>query len=210
MTESIEFGALSVTYDDRVLRPRPWTFAQSEWATELLGELPAGPVLELCTGAGHIGLAAIAPTDRALIAVDISPVAIEFASANAAAAGLADQVRFRLGDMIEVVQPDERFALVIADPPWVRSDHVTRHPEDPLLAIDGGSDGLALARRCLDVASDHLVPGGVVLLQLGDTGQAEALGAEYAERGLQVSEIREFPGNGVVALLGGGTVRKES
>ena len=50
--------------------------------------------------------------------------------------------------MDEVLAPDERFALVIADPPWVPRAETGRFPEDPLLAIDGGDDGLDLARAC--------------------------------------------------------------
>ncbi|MBI2244007.1 MAG: methyltransferase, partial [Nocardioides sp.] len=58
--ETMGFGPLRITFDGRVLRPRPWTAAQSEWAAEILADAPAGPVLELCAGAGQIGLLAVA------------------------------------------------------------------------------------------------------------------------------------------------------
>ena len=47
-----------------------------------------------------------------------------------------------------VLDPHERFAVVIADPPWVPRADTGRYPEDPVLAIDGGDDGLDLARAC--------------------------------------------------------------
>ena len=50
---------LEISYDQRVLEPRPWTAAQSRWASSLFRVLPPGPVLELCAGAGHIGLLAV-------------------------------------------------------------------------------------------------------------------------------------------------------
>ena len=56
---TMTFGDLEIAYDDRVLTPRPWTALQSEWAAELLESAPAGPVLELCAGAGQIGLLAV-------------------------------------------------------------------------------------------------------------------------------------------------------
>src|SRR5688572_7240491 len=56
-TETIAFGPVTVTYDAGVLRPRPWTLAQAQWAAALLEGAPAGHVLELGCGAGHIGLA---------------------------------------------------------------------------------------------------------------------------------------------------------
>ena len=66
MTERMAFGGLTIAYDDRVLRPREWTTAQSDWAAELMVTAPGGPVLELCSGAGHIGLLAVAASGRRL------------------------------------------------------------------------------------------------------------------------------------------------
>ena len=54
-----EYGPLSIAYDHRVLEPRPWTAAQSRWVSALLESAPPGPVLEICSGAGHIGLLAV-------------------------------------------------------------------------------------------------------------------------------------------------------
>lgn len=200
--QAVSFGSLDITFDARVLRPRQWTEHQSEWAAELSGTAPAGPMLELCSGAGQIGLLAAAMTDRSLVCVDVDPAACAFAEQNARAAGLTDRVEIRQTDFWNAFSPDESFAIVIADPPWVCSAHVGRHPHDPLLAIDGGDDGLDLARRCLVVADERLVPGGSVILQVGTRPQVEILRQELtATPGtLQVMEIRELPG-GVLARL---------
>jgi release factor glutamine methyltransferase len=198
--EVMEFGSLAIAFDERVLRPRPWTTAQSHWAAELLESAPAGPVLELCAGAGHIGLLAVAGSDRALVCVDVSPVACGHARRNAEANGLGDRVEVREGPMDEVVRDSERFALVVADPPWVRRTEIDRYPDDPVVAIDGGEDGLDLARLCLDVARRHLRPGGTVLLQIGTLDQADALRAELAEDELRLVEVRECE-RGVVVRL---------
>lgn len=184
-----DFGGLTIAYDDRVLRPRPWTTAQSRWAADLLATAPDGPVLELCAGAGQIGLLVAAASDRRLACVDVSPVACQYARANAAAAGLDDRVEVREGSMDAVLAHDERFALVVADPPWVPAAEISRFPEDPPLAIDGGDDGLDVARLCVAVAAAHLLPGGSLLLQVGTRRQAEALRAEQQD--LQVVEVRQ-------------------
>ncbi len=194
----VEFGPLRIQYDDRVLQPRPWTAAQSEWAGDLLADAPAGPVLELCAGAGHIGLLAVHDTDRRLVCVDVNPVACDYVRLNAAAAGMADRVEVREGPMDEVLRDSERFALVVADPPWVRRAEIGRFPEDPTLAIDGGDDGLDLARLCLSVAGRHLRPGGSVLLQLGSVEQVEALVPWLDD--MTAVEVRTFD-RGVVARL---------
>jgi methylase of polypeptide subunit release factors len=194
--ETMAFGPLRISFDGRVLRPRAWTAAQSEWAAEVLRTAPAGPVLELCAGAGHIGLLAVADADRELICVDVDPVACGFARQNAAAAGLADRVEVRQGLMDEVLRDDERFPVVIADPPWVRRAEVGRYPEDPLRAIDGGDDGLDVARTCVAVARRHLLPGGSLLLQLGTVDQVDQLDVDPAE----VVEVRTFD-RGVVVRV---------
>lgn len=174
---SVTFGRLHVAFDDRVLRPRGWTVAQSAWAVELLAGRPKARVLELCCGAGQIGLLAMAeasPKTR-LVAVDANPVACEFARQNARAAGLIDQVEVREGLFQATLHPGERFDLAIADPPWVERASVPQFPDDPEFAIDGGEDGLEPAFACLRVAEDHLVDGGSMLLQLGSQEQADAV-----------------------------------
>ena len=177
-TQRMTFGHLTIDFDHRVLEPRPWTEAQSAWAAELLGELAPGVVLEICAGAGHIGLLAVAGTSRHLVQVDANETACDFARSNAARAGCAVEVRH--GRMEEALRPDERFALVIADPPWVPSDQTSRHPDDPLSAIDGGDDGLDVVRTCLAVIGRHLAQAGAAVLQVGDVAQAEAV-TEYVD-----------------------------
>ncbi len=81
-TEVIEFGSLSIQFDERVLRPRRWTTAQSAWASALLDGAPDGPVLELCAGVGHIGLLAMTGQSRPLVLVDSSQIACDHAAAN--------------------------------------------------------------------------------------------------------------------------------
>jgi methylase of polypeptide subunit release factors len=199
----LSFCGLSISYDHRVLEPRPWTEAQSEWAAELLTDAPAGPVLELCAGVGHIGLGAVRDTDRELVMVDVNPVAREFALENAAANALASRVEFRLARIDEALETGERFPLIIADPPWVRSAETSRFPEDPVLAIDGGDDGLDLARTCVDLIDGHLAEGGSALLQLGNAAQAELI-AEYAAQrsggAVAAGQARAFD-RGVVVRL---------
>jgi methylase of polypeptide subunit release factors len=202
--EVMRFGSLEIRYNREVLRPRGWTVAQSEWAADLLGRLPAGPVLELCAGVGHIGMLAVADRPRDLVLVDVDPVACAFASHNVGVAGLGARVQLRCGPVEEVIDPTERFALVIADPPWVPSDETDRHSDDPTLAIDGGEDGLEVARLCLTVAAAHLVDGGSMLMQLGDSDQASAIVAglrSAPDLRLEHAGMRAYDDGGVVLHL---------
>jgi methylase of polypeptide subunit release factors len=198
---SVDFGGLRIAFDERVLRPRSWTENQSLWAAELLPSLPAGTVLELCSGAGQIGLLAVDGSGRRLVCVDMNPVAAEYIAANAVAAGLRNRVEIRLGRIGDALAPRERFPLIIADPPWVPRSHTPRFPDDPLLAIDGGADGMGVVRECLGAIESHLGSGGIALLQLGPGDQVEAVAGMLADTKLVPGETRDFGERGVLLRI---------
>ena len=205
----MKFGPLVLRFDDQVLRPRPWTLAQSSWAAELFDAelfdgIPEGAVLELCAGVGQIGLALASLVPRDLVLVDADEHACSYAQTNAEAAGISGQVDVRNEPMHVALAAHERFALILADPPWVRSGDVAQFPRDPVTAIDGGPDGLDVARICVDLIGHHLSDGGAAILQLGDADQAATMRSYLdAERrvGLTVREVRTFGEDGVLVLL---------
>lgn len=191
------FAGLSMVTDEALLTPRGWTAAQSAWGAELLSQVPPGPVLELCAGAGHIGLAAVYASDRSLVAIDREEAAAARIRANAQALGMASRVETRRGAIMEALAEQERFALIIADPPWVPHTAVGRYPADPTGAIDGGPDGLTIARECVELIDRHLAVGGAALLQLGTQAQATRLDLPQT---VVVEEVREYQGGVVVCL----------
>lgn len=197
----IRFGHLDIDFDNRVLTPRTWTVRQSEWAAKLAAELQDGPILELCSGAGQIGLLAAALTGRRLVCVDADPVVCAFARANAERAGLAHLVEVREGSLDQALDPDERYWLVIADPPWVPTAQVERYPEDPRTAIDGGDDGMLVAEMCLETTAGHLSPGGAAVLQLGTTEQSDRVLEMVEGSDLAIEEVRDSPGEGVLVHI---------
>ena len=150
---TLDFDGLAIAWDSRVLEPRPWTATQSRWAAELAAVLPPGPVLELCCGAGQIGLLTVdalraqargrRPQPRRLRA-DPAPTPSPPGSATGSRCARATWPR--------CWPRDERFPLVVADPPWVPRAEVGRYPEDPVLAIDGGA-GRPRRRTALPRAS---------------------------------------------------------
>jgi methylase of polypeptide subunit release factors len=208
MTQTLmhtDFGGLAVAYDNRVLEPRAWTVAQSRWAEDLLRTAPPGPVLELCAGVGHIGLRAVAHRRRDLVMVDLDEHACELARANVLANRPLGVVDVRQGRLDQVLRPGELFSGIIADPPWVPSHDVRRFPRDPLRAIDGGRDGLDVARQCVRVIDAHLTSYGWALLQLGTPAQARDLAVGLAsarDLDLDVVEIRTYGDRGVLVRLG--------
>lgn len=204
-TEVALFGELPIWWDRRVLRPRPWTTAQSHWTAALAASAPDGPILELCCGAGQIGLLAATLTGRPLIQVDRDPVAAAYVRRNAAATGVDSDVR--AVSMTDALADDERVALVILDPPWVPTEQVATFPEDPVGAIDGGVDGTALLVLGLGVALRHLLPGGHVVAQIGRAPQVEVIRALLDGRPSRgprwtVREVRDYLPGGLLVHIG--------
>ena len=176
---------------------------QSRWAAELSPDVPDGPILELCAGAGHIGLLASMLSGRDLVQVEQSAHAADLAARNAATVHAADRVEVRCAPMQDALQPGETFPLIVADPPYLRHDEIAAFPEDPVDAIDGGVDGLDGIRSCLDVTIEHLADGGACLLQVRGPRQVDELrqlvGAGWSQLTVIGSRIVD-PDRGVALL----------
>ncbi len=175
-----------------VLIPRPETELLAERALDCLKELPEPvSVLDLCTGSGCIAVTLALETGRPgrVLASDLSPAALAVAEENARTLG-AEGIRFLQGDLFGAVPPAERFGVIVSNPPYIPTEACAGlQPEvlhDPLLALDGGADGLSVLRRIIREAPEHLAEGGWLLLEIGSPqaedvcGLIRAAGA-YAE-----------------------------
>lgn len=192
---------LHVTRD--VLVPRPETEVLAQLAIARLQPLAHPRVLDWGTGSGCLALALAKAVPQAEVhALDISPDALRIARANAIGHGLADRVRFHLGDGFAALAgapggpaSSGAFDLIVTNPPYIPSAEIaTLQPEvrehDPRLALDGGADGLEAYRRLAREAQAWLVPGGWLLAEFGD-GQAEALAKLFAAVGWLVESVEK-------------------
>jgi methylase of polypeptide subunit release factors len=195
------FEGLEISYDGRVLAPRPWTALQSRWAAELASRAASdAPLLELYAGVGHIGLAAARMTGRPLVQVEIDPIACGFAVENAWRAGMAHCVSVRCAAVEQAMSATTECCVVLADPPYLPTADVQAFPHDPRLAVDGGTDGLEPARRCLVALAGSLDPGVPVLLQLRGQSQIDLLAGSLPD-GLVMQDSRCVADDRGVALL---------
>jgi methylase of polypeptide subunit release factors len=199
---SCTFGPLQVEYDDSVLAPRPWTLLQSAHAARVLSSASPGPIVEVHCGAGHIGQATAAWTGRPLVQLDDSAACCAWSLRNARANAVASTVVH--GDVSAAPLRAGTCALVLADPPYVPSGETAQYAEDPLHAIDGGSDGLDGVRSCLPVASHLLRRGGALVLQVRGRAQAALVSGLVDDRHptLRVVDVVEAsPTRAVVELV---------
>ena len=201
-----EFWGRSFKVDPRVLVPRPDTETLVEAALRIgdaLAREPALRVHEACTGSGcvAVSLAADRPEWR-VSASDLSAGALELARENAER--LVDpgrpggRVEFATSDLLASVMPRGPFDLILANPPYVPSSEAEALLglgwSEPLLALDGGDDGLDLLRRLLPEAARALAPGGALLVE-ADGAQAESVKQLFrASRFEEIETIRDLGG----------------
>ncbi|MFT3922698.1 MAG: hypothetical protein QM778_09205 [Myxococcales bacterium] len=102
---------------------------------------------------------------------------------------MAERMEFRAGDLFAPVAEHERFACITVNPPYIGADEMAELAPDvrdfePRMALDAGSDALIFYRRIARAAGRHLVPGGMLLVEVGYR-QAEAVKALWSQAGLQ-------------------------
>jgi release factor glutamine methyltransferase len=178
-----EFRSLELTVDARVLVPRPDTETLVDVALTLVGD--TGRVVDVGTGSGAIALALKKERPGLdVTAIDRSPDAAAVARANAERLGLL--VTVVEGDLLEPARALAPLALIVSNPPYIPSGDVpalaAEVQKEPLLALDGGPDGLVAIRRLIGDAPALLVPEGALALEVG-AGQAPAVAALFAADG---------------------------
>lgn len=164
----VEFCGRVFSCDARALIPRP--------ETELLVELvlkesgAATSILDVATGSGVIGLSlALSLPDVAVTLCDISPEALSLAGDNALRHGIAEKVTRKESDLLDSVEGI--FDIIVSNPPYIPTvDIATLSREvlnDPVLALDGGADGLRIVERLVEVSLLKMSSGGLLALEIG-------------------------------------------
>ena len=148
------------------LIPRPDTEILVEKAVALCND--GADVCDLCTGSGCIGISVALLKNVNLTLLDISSGALDMAKKNAQAHRV--NAEFILGDLRYAI-PNKQFDIITVNPPYIPKGVIkTLSPEvknEPILALDGGDDGLDLIRWLLEKTVDHLKPGGKMLIEFG-------------------------------------------
>lgn len=195
------FCGLTVKVDQRVLVPRPETEELVDLALDFIrGYAPgsSGPVhiLDFGTGSGAIALALAAGCRRALVtAADKSRGALDCAEGNARDLGAAGRIRFV--EASEVRDCGGPFDLIVTNPPYIPSGVIPgldmEVRSEPLLALDGGPDGLGVAARIIEQAPEAVKKGGALFMEIGDT-QARAVSGMPDRRRWKVSVVKDLCG----------------
>ena len=168
-------------------------------------------VLDLCCGSGAIGIsmAKLCPNVKKVLCTDISEAALAVAKENAATAGVGKKVDFAAGDMFEALGKKAKFDMIISNPPYIESSIIPTlqrevREHEPMLALDGGADGLDFYRTIIAQAPGYLDKKGILMLEIG-YNQAEQISSmlEETEVFAKTEIVRDYGGNNrvVCALL---------
>jgi release factor glutamine methyltransferase len=190
-----EFWSMGLKVDTRVLIPRPETELLVEQSLLILSEtrFKRTPfVLEIGTGSGAIAMAiAKERKDAFLVATDLSRDALLLAKENARSVGVQHQIEFVNGDLFEpfsVLKKKGPFDLILSNPPYINRHEIRTLAKEvkdyePIMALDGGEDGLEFYRRIVSQAHLYLGREGWLLVEVGQ-GQS-----------LRVSKLMEEGGH---------------
>jgi release factor glutamine methyltransferase len=186
-----EFYGRSFLVDRHTLDPRPETETLVEATLAFVARKGAWGqklrLLDLGTGTGCLLLTLLAELEGATgVGTDVSAAVLWLAGVNARDLGVEARARFVAGDWLDAVA--WHFDLVVANPPYLTTAEIGQLPRevgrhDPLVALDGGPDGLKAYRRIAARAGEVLQPGGAILLEIGPT-QADAVIALLRAAGL--------------------------
>jgi release factor glutamine methyltransferase len=192
------FRRLDLAIDRRVLIPRPETELLVEAVLDLVADRPAPRrIADLGTGSGAIGLALAdeLPLDGTTVWItDIDDDVLAAARANLAGIGRAARnVRAAVGEWFDALDPDDRFDVIVSNPPYVAVDSPMLADDvatwEPPLALFAGADGLDAYRVLVPGAFERLVDGGWLALEIG-TDQGGAVSAMCRDRGYVDISVR--------------------
>lgn len=173
-----EFYSLRFDVSPAVLIPRPESEFVVIEAIEALKTLEAPRLVDVGTGSGCLAVACAHQLTKAKVtAIDLSPKALEVARKNAERHKLIDRVEFLEGDLLGPLADAPTLDAIVSNPPYIPTDDVANlepgvRDHEPILALDGGADGLEVVRRLIREAAPRLKPGGHLILEIGTAQEA--------------------------------------
>jgi len=173
--------------DDNVMVPTPETEVLCELAINYCKNenLEHPVVLDIGTGSGVISVTMTAELAEAYVtALDISLGAIGVARKNAAIYEVESRIDFRKSDLFSAIRDDEKFDLILSNPPYISEpEYETLPPEvlaDPKISLTSGTEGMDIIKQIIDQAPQYLKKNGRLMFEIG-YDQAEKV-ANYSEK----------------------------
>lgn len=171
ITHQQEFMKMNFYVNEDVLIPRPDTEVLVEEVIELAKKINAKKILDLCTGSGAIAISlAKYIKDSQITAVDISHKALRVAKKNAKDNEVENQITFIESDLFKNIKK-EKFDIIVSNPPYIKKEIIStldkEVQKEPIIALDGGWDGLDFYRKIIGQGYEYLKFKGYICLEIG-------------------------------------------
>ena len=171
ITHQQEFMKLMFYVDENVLIPRPDTEILVEEVIKLAKSINAKKILDLCTGSGAIAVSLAKYIEGSQItATDISRKALSIAKLNATNNDVEDRITFVSSDLFQNIS-EEKYDIIVSNPPYIKRKVIKTLDKEvkrePIIALDGGNDGLDFYKKIIGNAYQYLKYKGYLCLEIG-------------------------------------------
>lgn len=177
ITHKQEFYGIPFYVDENVLIPQPDTEILVEEVVSL-AKNQQEDILDIGTGSGAIGIALASNITSANITIsDISKKALEIAKKNAIENKVIQKIKLVQSNLFENIEGT--FSIIVSNPPYIETEIIKELPKqvqnEPILALDGGKDGLTFYRKLVEEAPNYLRQGGYLCMEIGYNQKEDVL-----------------------------------
>lgn len=172
LTNTQEFMGIDFYVNKDVLIPRPDTELLVEYTLNLTSKFNKSiKILDICTGSGciAISLAKYCNCDLTIDAVDISEKALEIAKKNATINNVSNKINFFKSNLFENIH--QKYDFIVSNPPYIATEDINtlqaEVQKEPIIALDGGLDGLDFYRWLINDATQFIETNGFLILEIG-------------------------------------------
>lgn len=205
ITHRQEFMKMNFYVNKNVLIPRPDTEVLVEETIKIAKKIKAKKILDLCTGSGAIAISLAKYIENSRItAIDISEKALEVAKKNAKSNEVENKISFLKSDLFKNL-PKEKYDIIVSNPPYIKREIIKTLDEEvrqePLMALDGGWDGLDFYRKIIQQAYEFLKYNGYLCLEIGYDQKIDVIDLiEQEEKYVDIYGKKDLYGNDRVII----------